>query len=393
MNRKEELTLSKAEARRFLLSHQGLNRPEAAAGEGAILDHFRRVGCIQFDPLDKAGRNADLVLQARFPDYTPGHLESLLYRERRLLDGMDKVMSIYRMEDWPYFRRRREEGRRWLCESRRGKPIAAVREEVLREIREKGPLSSKELSLTGQVDWSWAPTTLARAALEGLYHTGDLVIHHKKGTRKFYDLAERTIPSGLFEAAEPHPSLEEYRRWYVKRRLGSVGLLANRGADPWLGTFKTPERAAALEELLEAGEIRRMAVEGISHPFYARTSDLERSPSRQPRITFLAPLDNLLWDRRMIEELFGFRYRWEVYKPAKLREYGYYVLPVLRGDEFIARFEPVRNRKTGGVTVKNWWWESGVRVTAQLRAEAEEALERFARFLGGEGVEWHYSRG
>ena len=97
---------------------------------------------------------------------------------------------------------------------------------------------------------------------------------------------------------------------------------------------------------------------------------------------FIAPLDNLLWHREMVEALFGFRYRWEVYTPVQKREYGYYVLPVLYGSRFVARFEPENVGKAGEIRVKGWWWEPGVRVTRTLLSEIEAALGRFGRFLG-----------
>jgi uncharacterized protein YcaQ len=98
-------------------------------------------------------------------------------------------------------------------------------------------------------------------------------------------------------------------------------------------------------------------------------------------MAFLAPLDNLMWDRRLLEELFDFYYRWEVYTPPSKREYGYYVLPVLYGDRFVARFEPVRQKKSGSLTIKNWWWESGANLTGEMCTALEESLERFSIYL------------
>lgn len=128
-------------------------------------------------------------------------------------------------------------------------------------------------------------------------------------------------------------------------------------------------------------------MEGVARPCYLLTQDLpllEETLARgniRPRAAILAPLDNLLWDRRFVEELFGFYYIWEVYKPAAERQFGYYVLPILYGDRFVARFEPVRDRKNGSVTVKNWWWEEGVRPSKQMQAELQRCVRRFLRFL------------
>ena len=104
--------ITKAHARRFLLAYQGLWPPDAFQGKPGILDYIRRVGCIQFDPLNIAGHNPELVLQARVEGFRPAMLKELLYEERKLIDGWDKMMSIYCVEDWPYFRRWREAARR-----------------------------------------------------------------------------------------------------------------------------------------------------------------------------------------------------------------------------------------------------------------------------------------
>jgi uncharacterized protein YcaQ len=131
-------------------------------------------------------------------------------------------------------------------------------------------------------------------------------------------------------------------------------------------------------------------VEGVSHPFYARAEDLpclDRALRRSPpaRASVLAPLDNLLWDRKLIKELFGFDYLWEVYKPAAERRYGYYVLPVLYGDRFVARFEPGRD-KDGALVVKNWWWEPGVTQSEKLRSGLADCFRRFTEYLGADSI-------
>jgi hypothetical protein len=100
------------------------------------------------------------------------------------------------------------------------------------------------------------------------------------------------------------------------------------------------------------------------------------------RAVVMAPLDNLLWDRRMLKELFDFDYRWEVYVPADKRRYGYYVLPVLYGDRFIARFEPGNDTKRSLLTIKNWWWESGTNPSDVMKADLVGCFRRFLEYLG-----------
>ena len=382
-----ELTITKRQARRFILAHQGLWPPYELGGKSGVLDYIRRVGCIQFDPLNIAGRNPELVLQARVSGFRPVMLEELLYQDRKLVDGWDKNMSIYGVEDWPCFSRRREYARQHP--GRSPEAVKSIVPRVRQEIEERGPLSSIDLDFGQTVDWSWAPTRLARAALESMYWWGELVIHHKVNTRKVYDFARRHIPAQILSAPDPNETEEQYRDWYVLRRVGSVGLLWDKAGDAWLGSgIKSKVRKASLARLLERRQVIEVRVEGIEPSFYVRSEDratLNRvlgSDDVPPCAVLLAPLDNLLWDRRLIKALFDFEYVWEVYKPVAERRYGYYVLPILYGDQFVARFEPGRDKKSGALIIKNWWWESGVTPSQRMQSDLLACFKRFLDYLG-----------
>lgn len=387
----EAIRLSKEEARRFLLAYQALWPPRSLRGKEGLLQYLKTVKCVQFDPIDVTGRNHELVLQARVEDFSVPMLYEALYRDRTLVDGFDKNMCIYLTEDWPYFRRTREAARADL--ERKSHPVLEASERVRREIEARGALSSADLEMEEQVRWPWGPTRIARAALEAMYFWGELVVHHKEGVRKVYDLAERCIPSELLNAPEPNPADEEYHDWRICRRIGSVGLLCNRGVDAWLGIEGTSSaaRAESIRRLLQRGEIQEVSVEGLAIPAYTRTGAIEalswvlgkdRDPA-EPKAAAIGPIDNLIWDRRLTKDLFGFDYTWEVYVPAPKRRYGYYVLPVIYKDRFIARFEPVRDRKTKTMVVKNWWWEEGVDSTSRdIRAALSDCLQHFSGFLG-----------
>ncbi len=260
--------LTLEQARRFLLAYHGLWPPHAVRGKAGVLDYIRRVGCIQYDPLKIAGSSPELVLQARVADFRATMLDDLLYQDRALVDGLDKVMSIYPVEDWPYFRRRREEARSHFDHDEA--PAAGILPEVRQEIEARGPLSSIDLDFNESVDWAWAPTRQARAALESMYLWGELVIHHKVHTRKVYDFAQRHLPGELLDAPEPNPSLEAYHDWYVYRRLGGIGLLWNKAGDAWIGMaeIKSKARAAALACLMQQGRVLEVEVDGVSVPCY-----------------------------------------------------------------------------------------------------------------------------
>lgn len=382
-----ELTLP--EARRFLTAlHRVVPEREIGGPEEAV-GFVRQAGCIQFDPLDVVGRNAELVLQARWPGYRRGMIGELLYEKRALFDVWDKNMSIAAMEDWPRFHRFR---RRWFGWLESWEPAVA---EITAHLRRNGFACSTDLGEEHDVEVQWhyyGPQRRAKAVLECMCHAGLAVVHHKRGTRRYYGLAEQLVPAHLYRAPDPHSCEEEYHDWIVLRRIGGIGLLRNRPGDAWLGLhdFKAAHRNAAFARLAAAGRIAELRIEGQKLPYYADVRNLPlldrvvrgELSGGAPECRFIAPLDNLIWERKQTLELFGFDYRWEVYTPAASRKYGYYVLPVLYGDRFLGRIEFEAGRNHFGV--KRFWPEDPASSGARERQALNRALERFALFLGKE---------
>lgn len=392
------MTLTNREARRFLLLKHGLIGSRRFTGKRGINEFVRQVGCIQFDPVDICGRNAELVLQSRVQNFTKRKLWDVLYKDHSLLDYFDKQLSIIPAEDWPCFARSRRANAEWVAGSYPEVPPA--KEAALAAVHALGCASSRDLSGYGgcdfnrKVDWSWSPTRLSRAVLEALYFEGELVIHHKQGSNKFYALARDILPAQLLHAPDPNETIEDYHAWAVSRRIGAVGLLPNGGSDAWLGIGWTESgwRQRAFQSLLERGEIQEVVVEGTPAPLYCRTADLEwieRSKMNRlvGRTELIAPLDCLMWDRKLIQSLFGFDYKWEVYTPAARRKYGHYVLPILHGERFAGRAELVCDRRSGILLVRNVWPEAGVCWEGKIRRDFAACLDRFAAFNGC--AAWH----
>ncbi len=386
------MRISRAQARKFILDYHQLSAPRSLRGKEGIMNYFKKVGCIQYDPLNMVGYNSHLVLQSRVRNYRPQLLNELLYQDRRLMDGWDKCMSIYEVDKWPYFTRvRNKEYSKHAYEN--NEQIQQIIPEVRDIIGKDGPVSSKDLDFGEKVSWYWGKTKAARAALESLYATGELIVSHKVGTRKYYDLADKHIGQDLLQQADPNPSDQEYFRWYVKRRIGSLGLIWDRAGDGWQGIrkFKSPQRKQALNSLLADQQIIKLNIEGIKQDFFIRKEDfetLQKSLStkiKNSKASFIAPLDNVVWDRRLIKELFNFDYKWEVYTPPAQRKYGYYVLPVLYRDRFVARIEPQFNSKTRQLIIKNWWWED-TKVNSSMLDKIDKCLASFKSYLGADEI-------
>lgn len=386
--------LSNRQARQFLLLKQGLLGEYKFHEKQGALSYIRQAGCIQFDPVDVCGKNAELALQSRVKNFQKKALHDLLYKDRALFDYPDKNLSIIPVEDWPYFRRFREIS---IQGGAKFKDLAKLETEAKDYIREYGAVSSDDLPIDGSIHWhshihwsgNWiGDTNAARAVLEHLYATGEFVIHHKRGTRKYYDLADKCIPSAVLEASDPLPDEHSHYKWRVLRRIGAVGVLWNRNSNAFLGIWgmKSPQRERVFKELLNENNILEIQVDSLKTPLYCRAEDaalldmVKHSEDYIPRCEFIAPLDCMMWDRKLIHALFDFDYTWEIYTPPAKRKFGHYVLPVLCGDRFVGRIEAASDVKAGVLHVKNVWFENGVRRTKKLDHAMDMRIKRFAKF-------------
>jgi uncharacterized protein len=380
------INLTKTEARQYLLKYQNLYTPRQLKSDQEIANFIHKVGCIQYDPLKTTARNADLVLQSRCKNYSGDTLYRLLYEKRKLLDGWDKNMSIWSVADWPYFERKRKYYKERYKE--RSRELGQLKKIIIQKIEQDEFVSSKDIGRNKKVEWSWGATTIARAALESMYHRGELVIHHKKGARKYYSLAEKMLPPSILNKPDPNKAPAQHQDWYIKRRIGSIGLMWDKPSHAWLGTeLKSDDRSRSFKRLLDKDQIAEAKVAGIKETFYLLRKHLpildEKQKSHQASL--IAPLDNLIWDRKLIVELFDFDYKWEVYTPVKKRRYGYYVLPVLFRDKFVARCEPVISPQKE-LMIKNWWWEKDIAVNPDMRDALAACFGDFARSLDVEKI-------
>lgn len=370
-------TLSRADARRLLVRHHF--EPTSVPGV------FDRLGSVQFDPLRPLGCNHDLVLQARVRGYRLGDWEATAYRDRLVYDGWDKQASLVRMRDWP----QRRVYHRWHAPRWRQRvldPHPEAVERVLAELTERGPLSSTDVEHQVHVEaWqgSWYGPKLTKHVLRALWHTGRVVTSHRRNGHHVYDLAERIVPQPLLAAAPGDDA--ESARWLILLRHQAVGLLRpGANGEVWSLGISASERRALLGDLLAEGDLAAVEVEGVGFhalPAVLATLDL---PALEPEMRFLAPLDQLMWDRSAVAHLFDFDYVWEVYKPAAKRRWGYYVLPVMHGDRFVARFDGKLDGETW--RVRRWWWEDDADVTPSRLLALERAAAAFARYLGAHKV-------
>jgi uncharacterized protein YcaQ len=393
------VTVSAEAARRFLVARHMLAPARSLEGGlDGVREVFRRLGSVQFDPLAVAGRNHDLVLHARVADYDPTWCEQLLYVHRELFEAYNKGLSLLPTSELPWFRVS------WRIEERFEAEVLAkhadVAQAVLERIRAEGALSTLDFERGPSVEWWWAPTNVARAVLETYAVGGVLGLARRDGNRRYYDLIERLYPPELLAQEVP---LREQLLHKLLSRFRAHGLLGVGGqAELWFGTGPAkpdpkqpdqPTRTEMRDQLVSEGVLVPVEIEGVRGPRFVLREELElltAPPEPPPSVTFLAPLDPLVWDRQLLRSLFEFEYIWEVYTPQAKRRWGYYVLPLLFQDRLVGRIEPRIDRRSGTVRVIGLWWEDGFQPRrAEGFVEAmRAALRDYLGFAGARQVQW-----
>ena len=268
-------------------------------------------------------------------------------------------------------------------------------------------MSSLDFERRAAVDWHWGPTNEVRAALEALSEAGVISLARREGNRRFFDLTDRLYPPELLER---RPPVREQSRHKLLSRYRGNGLLGD-GGESRSGMARARADAAPMtpgtavirselrEELVAAGELVPVAVDGLRGPRYIVASDrghladavdeMAGGDAERGAVAFLAPLDPLAWDRDLLRRLFGFDYVWEVYVPAAKRRWGYYVLPILFGDRFVGRFEPRIERTEGRLRIRAYWEPGFDPARADGFVPAmRDALAAYLRFGRVRTIDW-----
>jgi uncharacterized protein YcaQ len=384
------------DARRFLLARHFLSPARSLdGGPDAVLEIFRKLGSIQFDPLAVAGRTHDLMLHARVAGYDPAWCDSL-YEQRKIFEAYNKGLSLVPVSEFAWFRGSLSRSSpRVLAEN------AEVTERVVERIRAEGPLSALDFERAhgAATDWFGLPTNAVRAVLEAGAVTGVVGLARRDGNRRYYDLLDRLLPTEVL--AHKVPQTEQLRHKLLSR-YRAHGLLGVGGGDVFggLGPAKPdprwpdyPGRTALRAELVDLGELVPVEVEGVRGKRFVIKQDvglLQAPPEPSPSVAFLPPFDPLVWDRGLLGSLFEFEYVWELFVPPAKRRWGWYVLPIVFGDRFVGRIEPRIDRAEDRVHMLDVWWEDGFtprRVTGFVDA-MRDALRAYLRFAGVSHLEW-----
>jgi uncharacterized protein YcaQ len=397
-------TVSVAHARRLALHAQGLAgaRPERThpgRGPAAIAALTQRIGCLQLDPVSAVARSPLLVLFARLGPLHDGALDRAAYERRALFDAWAHEASLVATVDLPLHRwamrtwlhapgPRAERARAFLAAN------AAFAEELLDELRERGPLRARDLEDRSIEPWRygwWTDEVSGRQTIARMLHllwiTGRIGVGARVGAERLWDVFERCLPADA--AAVADLSDEQAEREAALRAVRMLGVARAGHVRAHFLRRRYRRLAETLAELVAAGRLERVSVAGLRGEWFASPQDLERLPALAPgaRTTALSPFDNLLCDRARTAELFDFDHRLEIYVPAPQRRWGYYVLPILHRERLVARADLALDREAGLLRVLALHREPTVRRTAALERALARALERLAAWRGARGVE------
>ena len=374
------MTVRLAQVRRLIVATQGFAPRFRRAGTGEVEAAIRRLSAVQLDSISAVDRAHRLTLSARIGAFPPQEVGELL-RTGRVFEYWAHEASLLPVELWPHFRAVMEGRGHWGSHERALKDHADLVEPVLERIRLEGPLGSRDFEGQGGSGgmWNWKP---AKAVLDALWDSGRLVIAGRQSFQRRYELAERVIPKQLLEAEAP--SEDETLRTFALLAVGARGALPEAAIrEHWRLKGGKARLHHHLVALVAEGRLREVDVDDGGAPFYT-LPDAELDGAPAPPV-LVCPFDNLVWDRPLLERVFGFRHVIEVYKREHERLYGYYVLPLLAGDRFVGRADLKADRAEGVLRIRRFTPEPGVR--GDVDTKLDRAATRLARILGLERIE------
>lgn len=391
-------SISKQTYRRFLLASQGLWPGRRFEGPLGAESALRQMQALQLDPLVMVARSQDIAMYGRVLNYKPDHLYTMAYEKRKAFDYGGWLM-MYPMSDFPYWRlhmkHRKARGMNYESFTHPPKDLLKF---VLNELRDRGPLGNRDFEGTRVKAWSYRGRKETSIALFYLWLVGEVMISTRKGFDRIYDLRERVVPKEFdYEATE-----KETVEFMSRKIIAFLGLLGETRLGTELSYYlhrdvPREEAKKITHQLVEKGVISRMGVEGSKDGFLILNSDqshlseLEagripklwkpKGPTTDEEVTFLAPLE-IVSARGRAKKVFDFEYLWEVYKPVHLRRWGYYTLPILYGDDLVARLDPKLDRATNTLHILGFWLEDDAPTDEAFANALASGLKRFAEMIG-----------
>jgi uncharacterized protein len=402
---KETPIISRTVARRLAIVAQGLAGTRPRADAEGIMDVIGRLGCLQLDPINIIARSPLLVLWSRLGPYDQGLLDRLLWQERRLFEYWAHAASIVLTQDYPIHQMRmRSYGKgsdawsqhvsAWMQQNE------TLRLSILSALEQRGPLRSRDFEDPAQVAWrssGWTDGRTVGRMLDFLWAQGHILVSKRVGAQKWWDLAERCLPASCI-AQEPLAEHEVVCA-AAQRALRSLGVATAREITEHFTRSRYPGLSEVLSELEAKERILRVRVQEqgqeLVGPWFVHADllpVLERLEQQkwEPRTTLLSPFDNLICDRKRTARLFDFHYQSEIYTPKDKRRFGYYVMPILSGDQLIGRIDPAFDRSRKRLLINAVHTEPATAITGETGQAVAATIEELAEFLGATTINYNH---
>jgi uncharacterized protein YcaQ len=354
--------------------------------------------------LNVIARSHDIVLHSRVLDYKPEYLYRVSYDERQFFD-YGGWLAMYPMPDLPYFRHHMEKRTRDAYVKHH---VPDGHKEVLdfvrSELRKRGPLGNRDFDGKRLITQSYRGRKETSVAMFDMWLSGELMMHHREGFSRVYDFRENIAPKEFDYVA----SEKDAQEFFARKAVSFAGLLREAGVRISLEydmrrKYARDEMSRKLGGWIESGMFAQVQVEGRRETFLVLGEDVRlldtiakgkipkgwnpKDTTTLDEVTFLAPLD-IVSARGRAKKVFDFEYKWEVYVPAVKRRWGYYVLPILYGDDLVARLDPKLDRTSMTLEIKGFWLEDDAPVKDAAFADAlAKGMIRFANFMEAKNVD------
>lgn len=378
------MIISQTDARQIILNHQRLLDNHDGSGKSAALSTIEQLGYVQIDTLAVIARAHHHTLWSRTNDYQEIFLDELL-QEKKIFEYWSHAASYLPMSQYrfslPHKMIYAKGKSHWFEQDKK------LKNRVLNRIREEGPLQAKDFEHKRKNTALWYEWKPAKKALEQLFMEGKLMVVARKNFQKVYDLTERVLPSNI---NIDMPNEDEYAQHLILNAINAFGIVTSSEISYLRGYAKT-SIAKNIKYLLKEGKINEIKINTINNAIYYgsknKCESLLNYVSSQDYLHILSPFDNLIIQRKRLQQLFDFNYVVECYVPNSKRQYGYFCLPILHNNTFVARFDPKVDRLNKIFYIKSFHAETGGKMTEKYLETLATKIKSFAQFNGCNKIE------
>lgn len=373
------MIISQAEAQQIILSHQRLLGSHFGSGKNAALSTIEQLGYVQIDTLAVITRAHHHTLWSRTNGYQENFLDELL-QEKKIFEYWSHAASYLPMSQYrfslPHKMVYAKGKSHWFGQDKK------LKNSVLNRIKDEGALQAKDFEHKRKNSGQWYEWKPAKKALEQLFMEGKLMVVARKNFQKIYDLTERVLPSNINVNA---PDVDEYAQHLILNAINAFGIVTPSEIS-YLRGYARSSITKNIKYLLKEGNIDEIKINIDNSTIYYGLKNkceslLNHAPS-QDYLHILSPFDNLIIQRKRLQQLFNFNYIVECYVPDSKRQYGYFCLPVMYNNEFIARFDPKVDRVNKIFYIKSFHIETNWKMTKKCLEAIVAKIKLFAQFNG-----------